>query len=77
MNDYVTVQNLDTGEVSQIRRSLAEHALFGARLEIVPAGTKRRVRLSALVKPKPQARLREPAEDVTEETPDPSEKDSE
>lgn len=77
MNDYVTVRNKDTGEVSKIRRALAEHSVFGARLEIVPAGTKRRVRLSDLVKPKPYSRLREPAQDPAEEGTETPEKDSE
>lgn len=77
MNDYVTVQNLDTGEVSQLRRSLAEHDLFGARLKIVPAGTKKRVRLSYLVKPSPRTRLQEPASDLVEEDLEEPDKDSE
>ena len=77
MNDYVTVRNLDTGEVSEIRRSLAEHAVFGARLEIVPAGTKRKVRLGTSAKPKPGQRLQEPASDPVEDDLEETEKDSE
>lgn len=51
--DLVTVRNLDTGRVSKIRRALAEHPVFGARLEIVPPGTKKKVRLTDLVPSNP------------------------
>lgn len=51
--DLVTVRNLDTGRVSKIRRALAEHPVFGARLEIVPPGTKKKVRLADIVPSNP------------------------
>ena len=40
MNDLVTVRNVVNRGVTKIRRSLAEHPVFGRNLEIVPDGTK-------------------------------------
>lgn len=49
MNDYVTVRNTLNGGVTRVRRRIAEHAVFGKHLEIVPDGTKPSVPLSELV----------------------------
>lgn len=57
MNDYVTVRNTLNGGVTRVRRRIAEHAVFGKHLEIVPDGTKPSVPLSELVdkkRPKPE-----------------------
>lgn len=43
--DIVTVRNRDTGRVGKVRRSIVVHPVFGERLEIVPDGTKKLVRL--------------------------------
>lgn len=43
--DMVTVRNRDTGKVGVYPRKLVDHKIFGARLEIVPAGTKPKVPL--------------------------------
>lgn len=47
-NEYVTVRNLVTRKVGQVRRRIAEHAIFGKVLEIVPDGTKSFVSLDEL-----------------------------
>lgn len=44
-NEYVTVRNLVTRQVGLVRRRIAEHAIFGKCLEIVPEGTKSHVSL--------------------------------
>lgn len=43
--ELVTVRNLETGRVGKVTRHIAEHKIFGAHLEIVPAGTKPKVPL--------------------------------
>lgn len=48
-NEYVTVRNLVTRKVGQVRRRIAEHAIFGKNLEIVPEGTKSYVSLDELI----------------------------
>lgn len=40
MREIVTVRNVLNRGVTKIRRSLAEHPVFGKNLEIVPDGTK-------------------------------------
>lgn len=49
-NEYVTVRNLVTRKVGQVRRRIAEHAIFGKVLEIVPDGTKSHVSLDELIR---------------------------
>ena len=39
-NETVTVRNRITRAVSRVPRRIAEHPIFGAVLEIVPAGSK-------------------------------------
>lgn len=58
-NDYVTVKNLETRKVGQVRRRIAEHPILGKHLEIVPEGTKSFVSLPELVtkKSKKQAKV--------------------
>lgn len=53
---YVTVRNLDTGGVSKMLEAHATHPVFGRRVEIVPAGTKKKILIPE--------RLREPAVDL-------------
>lgn len=48
-NEYVTVRNKVTRKVGQVRRRIAEHAIFGKVLEIVPEGTKSHVSLDELI----------------------------
>lgn len=63
MNELVTVRNKLNGGVAKVRRSIAEHPIFGEHLEIVPAGTKPRVPLEKLVsgkRPKPKAPIQVP-----------------
>lgn len=47
--EFVTVRNLDTGKVGKVRRKIAEHPLYGLRLEIVSPGSKDLVSLDDLV----------------------------
>lgn len=49
-NEIVTVRNLVTRKVGQVRRRIAEHDVLGKNLEIVPDGTKSFVSLDDLVK---------------------------
>lgn len=63
MNELVTVRNKLNGGVAKVRRSIAEHPIFGEHLEIVPAGTKPKVPLEKLVigkRPKPKAPIQVP-----------------
>lgn len=48
-NEYVTVRNKVTRKVGQVRRRIAEHAIFGKNLEIVPEGTKSYISLDELI----------------------------
>lgn len=57
-NEYVTVRNLVTRKVGQVRRRVAEHAIHGKVLEIVPEGTKSFVPLADLVKERPPRAVR-------------------
>lgn len=60
MNDFVTVRNTLNGGVARVRRRIAEHAVFGLDLEIVPDGTKPSIPLTKIVedsrptKPEPE-----------------------
>ena len=68
MDNLVTVRNTANGGVTKIKRSLAEHAVFGKHLEIVPDGTKPKVSIDRLVtkqaeragKPKPEPKPKAP-----------------
>lgn len=62
MNEYVTVRNTVTGGVGKVRRRIAEHAVFGLHLEIVPDGTKPTVPLKELVDKK-RPKTEKPEED--------------
>ena len=48
-NEYVTVRSLDSGLVGRIPVHLAEHEVFGARLEVVEDDAKDRISISDLV----------------------------
>lgn len=48
-NEIVTVRNLVTRKVGQVRRRIADHSIFGKNLEIVPEGTKSHVSLDELI----------------------------
>lgn len=70
MNELVTVRNVINRGVTKIRRSLAEHPVFGKNLEIVPDGTKPFKSLDKL-NPKPLAPVEvEVTEDDLEEEED-------
>lgn len=73
--DMVTARNLDTGKVGKYRRSIVEHKIFGARLEIVPAGTKPKVPLGGGKLEVPSEPLETPA--VEEDKPTKSQKGEE
>lgn len=68
-NETVTVRNLVTRKVGKVRRSIAEHPIFGSAFEIVPDGTKSYVDLDELVakkRPKPKPPVQETPEETDE-----------
>lgn len=68
-NETVTVRNLVTRKVGKLRRSIAEHPIFGRAFEIVPEGTKSFVKLEELTgkrKMKPRPPVQETPEDTDE-----------
>lgn len=69
--EFVTVRNLDTGKVAKVRRKIAEHPLYGLRLEIVSDGSKDLVSLDELV----QANRKDEVLDEIEDTPEIDEED--
>lgn len=64
--EMVTVRNRETGRVGKVPRHIAEHKIFGAHLEIVPAGTKPKVPLGGghLVIPSEPETVEEKEEDT-------------
>lgn len=66
MNEMVTVRNRLNGGVTQVYRKIAEHAVFGKNLEIVPDGTKPTIPLTEIVekaKPRPKAAEQAPSKE--------------
>lgn len=59
-NEIVTVRNLITGKVGKVRKRIAEHAIFGLHLEVVPDGTKSRIPLTEIVEKKASQKPRPP-----------------
>lgn len=68
--EFVTVRNTVTGEVGKVRRSIAEHEVFGKCLEIVPAGTKPLRSLDQLVREHRDLPLAVEVEETKEQDPE-------
>lgn len=68
-NEIVTVRNLVTRKVGKVRRSIAEHPIFGRAFEIVDDSAKSYVDLDELVakkRPKPKPPVQETPEETDE-----------
>lgn len=68
-NEIVTVRNLVTRKVGTLRRSIAEHPVFGRAFEIVDDDAKSYVDLDELVekkRPKPKPPVQEAPEETDE-----------